>query len=150
MIQDEISSIARFCYDKNPAKLYFDRIPQNMVIPCMYFPAPVVGSSPDTIGAYLNVYQLFIKVFAVKTQDAHRDAHVIAEAIRRARGVIPVINPDGNLSGGFMQINLDIQTKPLDDGVAQLSLKWKSRYKYDRETQPLMESLKIIGDIKKE
>lgn len=148
MIQDEISSITRFCYDRNPVKLYFDRIPQNMVIPCMYFPEPVVVSAPDTIGAYLNVYQLFIKVFATKTQDAHRAAHNIAEAIRQKRGIIPVINPDGSLSGEFMQINLDIETKPLDEGVAQLSLKWKSRYLYDRESQVFMGSLKTIGWLK--
>lgn len=148
MIQDEISSIAKFCYDKNPVKLYFDRISQNMVIPCMYFPEPVIVSSADTIGAYLNIYQLFIKVFDLKTQDAHRIAHTIAEAIRKARGVIPVINPNGTNSGEFMQINMDIETKPLDEGVAQLSLKWKSRYWYERETQTLMGSLKTIGWLK--
>ena len=148
MIQDEISSIARFCYNRNTVKLYFDRIPQNMCIPCMYFPAPFVVSSSDTIGAYCNVYQLFIKVFSIKTQDAHREAHAIAEALRRARGVIPVINLDGTLSGEFMQINMDIETKPLDEGVAQLSLKWKSRYWYERESQTLMGSLKTIGWLK--
>ncbi|MBP2635553.1 MAG: hypothetical protein H6Q72_1460 [Firmicutes bacterium] len=148
MIQDEISSIAKFCYDKNPVKIYFDRIPQNMIVPCMYFPEPVVVSSADTICAYLNVYQLFIKAFALKTQDAHRAAHTIAEAIRKSRGVIPVINQDGTQSGGFMQINMDIETKPLDEGVAQLSLKWKSRYWYERETQTIMGSLKTTGWLK--
>ena len=148
MIQDEISSIARFCYDKNPVKIYFDRIPQNMIISCMYFPEPIVVSSSDTICVYLNVYQLFIKVFTEKTKTSHRIAHNIAEAIRRSRGVIPFINPDGTLSGEFMQINMDIQTKPLDDGAAQLSLKWKSRYWYDREAQTFMGSLKTIGWLK--
>lgn len=148
MIQDEISSIAKFCYDRNTVKLYFERIPQNMIVPCMYFPEPVVVSSGDSLGAYMNVYQLFIKLFANKTQDAHRTAHIIAEAIRKARGVIPKVNSDGTLSGEFMQINMDIETKPLDEGVAQLSLKWKSRYWYDRETQTLMGSLKTIGWLK--
>ena len=148
MIQDEIGSIARFCYDKNPVKIYYDQIPQNMVVPCMYFPEPVVLSSSDTLYAYLNVYQLFIKIFTEKTQTSHRIAHSIAEAIRKARGVIPIINPDGALSGEFMQINLDIQTKPLDEGVAQLSLKWKSRYWYDREQHPYMGTLKLSVGIK--
>lgn len=149
MFQDEISSIARFCYDRNPVKLYFDRIPQNMVIPCMYFPEPVVVSSSDSLYTYLNVYQLFIKIFTVKTQEAHRQAHGIAEAFRVARGIIPIIKPDGSLSGNYMQINLDVETKPLDEGVAQLSLKWKSRYWYDREEYPKMGSLKIVGGIKR-
>lgn len=148
MIQDEISSIARFCYGKNAAKIYFNRIPQHMIVPCMYFPEPVVVSSADTLYAYLNVYQLFIKIFTEKTQTSHLVAHSIAEALRRARGVIPIINPDGTLSGEFMQINLDIGTKPLDEGVAQLSLKWKSRYWYEREAQPLMGSLKQIQYVK--
>lgn len=149
MFQDEISSIARFCYDRYPVKIYFDRIPQSMVIPCMYFPGPIIVSASDSLYAYLNVYQLFIKIFTVKTQDAYRQAHSIAEAFRAARGIIPIINQDGSLSGDFMQINLDVETKPLDEGVAQLSLKWKSRYWYDREEYPLMGSLKIVGGLKR-
>lgn len=148
MIQDEISSIARFCYNQHRVKLYYNRIPQNMVTPCMYFPEPIVTSSPDTLYTYFNAYQLFVKVFSETTQTAQRTAHTIAEAIRKAKGVIPIIDPDGSMSGKFMNVSLDIQTKELDDGVAQLSLKWKTRYCYDRETQALMGSLKIIGHIK--
>lgn len=148
MIQAEIGSIARYCYDKNPVKIYFDRIPQNMSIPCMYFPEPIVVSSADTLYAYLNVYQLFIKIFTEKTHTSHRVAHSIAEALRKARGVIPIISPDGTLSGESMQINMDIETKALDEGVAQLSLKWKSRYWFDREEQPLMGSLKQMQHLK--
>ncbi len=150
MLQDEIGSIMRFCYDRNPVQVYSERIPQEMIIPCMYFPEPIIMSSSDTIYAYVNVYQLFIKIFAEKTQTSIRIAHNIAEEIRKCRGVIPIINLDGSLSGEYMQINIDIQTKPLDEGVSQLSLKWKSRYWYDREKQPIMGALKLSGSVKKE
>lgn len=141
MLRDEIGSIMKFCYDKNPVKVYTDRIPQHMVIPCMYFPAPIVVSSGDTLASYRNSYQLFVKVFAVTSQQAHTAAHAIAESVRRARCIIPVIALNGTYTGEYMRLNTDIQTKELDDGVAQLALKWDSRYQYDHEVVDNMETL---------
>ncbi len=149
MIQDEIGSIMRFCYNKNPVKIYSERIPQDMILPNMYFPSPIILSSADTVSTYRNTYQLFVKVFAAKTQQAHQAAHNIAEELRRIRGIIPLIKLDGELTGEYMQINLNIQTKPLDEGVVQLTLKWDSRYLFIREEYPMMEELFIESFLKK-
>lgn len=141
MLQDEIGSIMKFCYGKNPVKVYADRIPQNMVIPSMYFPAPIVVSSGDTTTTYRNSYQLFVKIFAASSQQAHTTAHYIAEGIRQRRCIIPVIALDGTYTGKYMRLKTDIQTKELDDGVAQLALKWDSRYAYARDVVDYMEKL---------
>jgi hypothetical protein len=82
MLQDEIGSIMKYCHNLNPVKIYPDRIPQHMVIPSMYFPVPIVVSSGDTFSRYRNTYQLFIKVFADTSQQAHEKAHQVAEGIR--------------------------------------------------------------------
>lgn len=140
----------RLCYDINPVKVYTDRIPQDMDIPCMYFPAPIVTSSPDTITGYRNTYQLFIKLFAKKTQQAHSKAHEIAEKLRASRGIIPVVGFDGDQSEEYMQVNLDVQTKAVDDGVAQLAVKWESQYPFIREEFPIMETLFVEALLKRE
>ena len=150
MLQDEIGSILRFCYDINPVKIYTDRIPQDMAIPCMYFPAPMVISAVDTITGYRNTYQLFAKVFDKKTQQAHVKAHEIAEKIRASRGIIPVIGFNGDPSEEYMQVNLGLQTKVIDDGVVQLALKWDSQYPFIREEFPMMEALFIEALLKRE
>jgi hypothetical protein len=150
MLQDEIGSIMKFCYDKNPVKIYPDRIPQHMTIPSMYFPVPIVVSSGDTFSSYRNSYQLFIKVFADTTQLAHGKAHLIAEGIRQNRCIIPTIAPNGETTGKYMRLNSDIQTKALDDGVAQLSIKWDSRYAYDREVYEKIGTVFIELNLKKE
>ena len=149
MFQDEIGSIMRFCYNQNPVKIYSDRIPQDMIIPCMYFPTPIILSSSDTISTYRNVYHIFVKVFAEKTPQAHRQAHSIAEKFRKAKGIIPIIKLDGELTEDYMRINLDIQTKSIDEGVVQLALKWDSRYPYILEEYPTMETLLIEEYLKK-
>ena len=138
MLQDEIGSIMKYCHNLHPVKIYPDRIPQNMAIPSMYFPVPIVVSSGDTFSSYRNSYQLFIKVFADSTQLAHGRAHHIAEGIRQNRCIIPTIAPNGDLTGQYIRLNREIQTKALDEGVAQLSLKWDSRYAYDREVYQKM------------
>lgn len=150
MLQDEIGSIMRCCYDINPVKIYTDRIPQDMTIPCMYFPAPIVISVTDTITGYRNTYQLFVKVFAKKTQQAHFKAHEIAEKMRASRGIIPVIGFNGDPSEEYMQVNLGLQTKVIDDGVVQLALKWDSQYPFIREEFPMMEALFIEALLKRE
>lgn len=132
MLQDEIGSIMKYCHNLNPVKIYPDRIPQHMVIPSMYFPVPIVVGSGDTFSRYRNTYQLFIKVFADTTQIAHGKAYLIGEGICRARFIIPTVCQTGMFTGEYMRLNSDIQTKVLDEGVAQLSLKWDSRYAYDR------------------
>ncbi|HWR07102.1 hypothetical protein [Sporomusa sp.] len=148
MLQDEIGSIMKSCHTLNPVKIYPERIPQNMSIPSMYFPVPLVSSSGDTFSTYRNSYQLFIKVFACTTQEAHNKAHIIAEGIRKARCVIPVISQAGPPTGLYMRLSSDIQTKELDDGVAQITLKWDSRYPYDREVYQKMGALYLELIIK--
>ena len=150
MLQDEIGSIMNFCYNQNPVKVYTNRIPQNMVIPSMYFPVPIVISAGDTITTYRNSYHLFVKVFAVSSQQAHLAAHSIAETLRQRRCVIPVIALDGTYTGKYMKLNPDIQTKELDDGVAQLTLKWHSRYPYERDVVEYMETLNQSRRLKGE
>lgn len=150
MLQDEFGSIMKFCYNHNPVKIYSDRIPQDMIIPCMYFPAPIVLSSSDTITSYKNTYQMFVKVFAEKTQQAHRQVHSIAEELRKARGIIATINLDGTPTNEYMSIDLDIQTKSLDEGIVQLALRWNSRHPYAREEYPMMETLLIEEFLKKD
>lgn len=126
------------CHTLNPVKIYPERIPQNMAIPSMYFPVPIVVSSGDTFSSYRNSYQLFIKVFADTTQIAHGKAYLIGEGICRDRFIIPTVCQTGAPTGEYMRLNSDIQIKALDEGVVQLSLKWDSRYPYDREVYQKM------------
>jgi hypothetical protein len=150
MLQDEIGSIMKYCHNLNPVKIYSERIPQNMAIPSMYFPVPIVVSSGDTFSSYRNSYQLFIKSFADTTPQAHSKAHAVAEGIRRSRFIIPTISQTGMPTGEYMRLNTDIQTKELDDGVAQIALKWDSRYPYDREVYQKMGKLFLNIVLKQE
>lgn len=149
MLQDEIGSIMKYCHNLYPVKIYPDRIPQNMAIPAMYFPTPIVVSSSDTFSSYRNSYQLFIKVFADTTQFAHGKAYLIGEGICRARFIIPTVCQTGAPTGEYMRLNSDIQIKALDEGVAQLSLKWDSRYAYDREVYQKMGKFFIEMGLKR-
>jgi hypothetical protein len=148
MLQNEIGSIMKYCHNLYSVKIYPDRIPQNMAIPSMYFPVPIVVSSGDTFSSYRNSYQLFIKVFADTTQFAHGKAHFIAEGIRSTRFIIPTVCHTGVPTGEYMRLNSDIQTKALDEGVAQLSLKWDSRYAYDREVYQKMSKFFVDTALK--
>lgn len=137
MLQDELGSIMKYFYNINPVTIYTDTMPQGFKLPSMYFPVPIVLSSGDSLSTYKNSYQMFIKFFGKTTREAFQEAQKAAESLKKARMIIPYLNPDGSFSGGYLRLNKG-QVKELEEKVVQLTLDWDSRYPYDREVYEKM------------
>jgi hypothetical protein len=143
-VDQEIGSIIGFCYKQLPIQMYTDRLPQNFTYPCFYFPPPITVDGPDTVSTYLKNYTLPIKLFwgdmksrAMDSRRALTEADRIADIIREGRFLIPLLNQDGTVDQGFIRIKR-CQTRPLDDGVALLTLNWNSRYLFHKDTYEKM------------
>jgi hypothetical protein len=143
-MDQEIGSIIGFCYQQLPIQLYMDRLPQGFIYPCLYFPPPITTDGADSVSTYLKSYTLPIKIFwgdmktkMMDSQKAAAEADRIADTIRERRFLIPLIQQDGTSASGFIRIRR-CQVKPIDDGVAQLTLIWNSRYLFHRDTYEKM------------
>lgn len=146
-MEQELGSIRGYCYSKYPIKIYTKRLKKNFEVPCMYFPPPISSDSSDTVSTYLTTYSLGIRVFHADSSEAYSLAENIAHSIRSERYLVPVLNPDGTLTGKYIRIKR-CDAREIEDGVALLTLTWDSRYKYHRDSYEKMRHLYLNGVVK--
>ncbi|GED14873.1 hypothetical protein [Aneurinibacillus migulanus] len=157
---EEIGSIARFCYDYYPMftdpkdglqQVYFVRIPQNFKVPSLYFPVPQEDDRGDTTKTYRINHRLYIKSFHNNEQKAYDAVKAISSKIQGSKYIVPLVNQSGTLTGDFLRIKR-CNIKPLHEdtlfGVAQLYLEWESRYLYDQPTYEKMGKLFLTQKLK--
>lgn len=147
-MNSDVGSIMSACYKIHPVQVYTDRMPQDFVLPSMYFPQPIMADAPSSISSYRVDYSLAVKVFAKKDEQAADAAEQIAQTIRHSRMVIPVIDEDGHDTGQYMRIR-KMDSRIIDEGVAQLTFTWTSRYQYNRVDYDKMGSLYLNQGIRR-
>ncbi len=143
----EVGSIMAFFYNLFPVKVYTKEVPENFVVPSLYFPTPFSFDGNDTNQTFLKTYSLPVKLFHKDAQQADTEAERIADTVRRKRMLIPLINPDGSATGEYIRITR-IETR-ITDGVASIVVNWDSRYHYDREDNIALENFEFDNGVKK-
>ncbi|MCD8206690.1 MAG: hypothetical protein LUD72_01995 [Bacteroidales bacterium] len=140
----EVASIIRFVLEAtgNPAPYYW-KIPEDFIVPAAYFPTPEIVSYPDTFERYRFEYAWYITLFNISDVKAYNMGLAAVSAARKARNLIPVISPEGEIMDGHYVRTHDPSTKMLDGGACQLVIEWASRRLYDFERGP--EILHIAG-----
>lgn len=141
MLEQEIASIMRFTLDRAGSPTpYYKEVPQDFLVPAVYFPVPEIGSRGDTLSTYALEYSWFIKFFHWDTQTAHDMAFRVFTAMLSARNLVPLIDTDGRPVGKGIRLK-DPSMKKIEgaSGVVQLSLAWDSPRPYDdTEYQKMM------------
>jgi hypothetical protein len=139
MLEHEISSVMKFVLERsdNPHPYYWS-MPQDFIIPSVYFPQPEITSDGATTNHYELSYSWFIKFFAKDVQSAHVMGLAAFTALRSMRNAVPLIDTDGNPAGRVFRLQ-DPKLRTLDDMTAQLTLTWNSYRPYHRdEIQKMM------------
>lgn len=136
----------QYCSQKWQVEIYTPKLPENFIIPSMYFPPPTVVDSPDTVSTFLKTYALPIKIFHQDSSQAQEKCEEFADSIRAGRHLVPLLNSDGSLAGGFIRIK-QAQVQAVDDTSALLTLTWDSRYEYDRGTYDKMGALYLTENL---
>lgn len=133
MMEHELGSIVKYCYEKHPVTVYDERIPQGFEKPSMYFPIPRVFDGLLTSSVFTKSYMLAIKVFDDTSRKAFTKSELIADSIRKSRFVIPMFDEAGLSLQRVLKIDR-INSSELDEGVVQLNFEWESRYNIDLPT----------------
>ncbi|MGF6357093.1 hypothetical protein ABIE27_005032 [Paenibacillus sp. 4624] len=147
-MNSDVGSIMSACYKIHPVQVYTDRMPQDFILPSMYFPQPISADAPSSISSYRVDCSLAIKVFAKSDEQAVDAAEHIAQTIRKSRMVTPVIDEDGHNTGKYMRIR-KMESRIIDEGVAQLTFTWTSRYQYNRVDYDKMGSFYLNQGIRR-
>ena len=119
------SSIARACLEYSGiSALYEDSVPEDFIIPSLYFPPAELSTSSSTLKSYQSKYSIYAKVFALTKREACGLAEKIVRGIIDKGCKLPVYNFDGTDSGAI--IKLDPPTAfGVDEGMAQVTLAYK-------------------------
>ena len=143
MLEQEIASVMSFVIDKadNPAPYYWN-IPQDFVVPAVYFPQTEIVSGADTLSSYTLDYSLFVKFFAKDTQSAHAMGSAVLTAIKSIKNDIPLIDENGESTGRIVRMD-DPVLRPTGDMAAQLTLMWTSHRPYYEKAFTKMETFEI-------
>lgn len=145
MLEQEIASIIKYVLDRagNPAPYYYE-VPQHFLSPAVYFPTPEVTTCGETFSTYGMDYAWYIKIFHKSSHQAYSLGMRVLQAIKGNRNLIPLISENGEETGGGVRLN-DPKLKTLDNGVAQLTLEWRSRRPYEKEEAVKMQTYEIEG-----
>jgi len=133
MLEQEIASAMKFIIDKagNPAP-YYGNVPQDFLVPAVFFPQPEIDSEGYTLDSYALKYSWFVKFFAKDTQSAQHMGRSVLTALKGNRNAVPLIDEDGELTDRRFRMK-DPLLKPIDDMAVQLTLMWVSPRLYDAD-----------------
>lgn len=143
MLEQETASIIRFVLNSagNPFP-YYEKIPESFAVPAAYFPTPEIVTGGETFCTYAMEYAWYILFFHKNENEAYALALQALTAIRRKRNLIPLIDTDGNKTGKGIRLK-DPDIKVIDNGAAQLHLRWTSRRPYACEEATKMQTYQL-------
>jgi len=145
MLEQEIASIMRFAlhYAENPKPYYYD-VQEGFEFPAMYFPQPEINTRGETFRTYASEYVWYINVMCETTEEAHRRAFLVLDALKRGRNLVPLVDEQGEYTGEKLRLN-DPSIKTIDTGVVQITVDWVSRRPYDADTAIKMQYWEVEG-----
>lgn len=136
-MDQEIGSVMAYSYLKiQPLKIYSKSVPEDFVVPSIYFPKPVITESHETLNAFSKTYTVYMKVFYPTKEEAVDKANELMHSILVNRYKIPLINEDGSFANTYLRV-MKIEVKELE-GAAQIAITWESRYEYGIPTYTKM------------
>lgn len=151
MVKDKyLTSIAKFLH-KSGSKVVslnpiFHQMPEQLKLPAIYFPNPLVNSFNDTLSSFLLVYSWYVKIMANSTEEAYEVAAQIQMDLCSNRFYVPVLKEDGTVDGNKRIRIKSPEIKQLDNAVYQIALTWEERNHYaDIGAEPT-----VISDVKVE
>lgn len=108
---------------------YYDRtIPNQMKIPCAYFPIPISSSSGYSKDSFSTSYTLNINIFHTDEYSASQQAEEIKSSIMRGKSILPVFSEDGTEEGSLKIDGIEITE--IGEGVVKLQLTYSDIINY--------------------
>jgi len=148
VLEQELASIMKFILDAtdSPAP-YYHTIPENFLVPSVYFPTPEITSDGETFLTYRLDYVWYISFFHSTTQDAYSMALKALTAIKESRNLIPLISDTGATTGKWLRIR-DPELKKVADGAYRLVIEFASRRPYRKQSAEYAQSFTVNQSIK--
>lgn len=146
-MNSETGSIMAFLYSRWPVPIYERELPDQFQVPSLYVPSPSVFEETDTVSTFKKTYSLNVKLFHHDSVQALDEADRLADAIREARNMVPLLSEPGEKTGDMVRISR-IETRVGDRGEAVMVIRWSSRYYYHKSEQPVLQDIDMNSGVK--
>lgn len=148
MLEYEIAAIYYFIADTISATPYFEEVPEDLLIPCVFYPTPEQTGGTFSLSKYSTDFVMYIKFMAQDTFSAYSMANTVMQKLMKGKRKIPIIDLSGAKTGKSFQVNNPIVRK-VDNGVYQMEVSWKRYTPYDENKAALAKEV-FINFQKKE
>ncbi|MDL9995501.1 phage portal protein [Bacillus stercoris] len=146
-MNSETGSIMAFLYSQWSVPIYERELPDHFQVPSLYVPSPSVFEETDTVSTFKKTYSLNVKLFHHDSVQALDEADRLADAIREARNMVPLLSESGEKTGDMVRITR-IETRVGDRGEAVMVIRWSSRYYYHKTEQPVLQDIDMNSGVK--
>lgn len=148
LIEQETASIIRYILDNADGLTpYYENIPEDFMVPSVYFPAPELITDNETFNTYVIRFTWYIHFFHKTTNEAYQLAFRFVDMLRANKNLIPVVDEKGS----FICENIRLKNPTLtiaDDGAVLVELGWNSIRPYKREEVQKMQKLFLFKYVK--
>ena len=144
MLEFEIAALYYFIAGILNLPAYFDEVPENMEIPCVFYPSPHQKSGDFSTNTYATTFTLYAKVMDIDNVSAGGKCSQIMHAISGNRYKVPLVDEKGKRTGKNFRIE-SMEVTKADEGVWQMELSWKRYSRYDGDAAAMARRFFING-----
>jgi hypothetical protein len=127
---------------------YFDEVPEDYVVPSMYFPVPRTSSKKVTFRTYLTTVYMEVQFLAATDWMAYSYAGNIRDSIMLDDEAMDIMEKDGTLSGKKIRVGNVTVYPPVETGIVKLSFELKNYFSKDSGEAVKANEVVISGLIK--
>ncbi len=144
MLEFEIAALYYFVAGILNLPAYFDEVPEDMEIPCVFYPSPHQKSGDFSTNTYATTFTLYAKVMDIDNVSAGGKCSQIVHAISGSRYKVPLVDEKGKRTGNNFRIDSMEATKA-DEGVWQIEISWKRYTRFDEKAATLAREFYFNG-----
>lgn len=145
MLECEVAAIYYFVDGVLGVKSYFNEVPEDMIIPCVFYPAPAMDPDSFSVSSFATTFTMYAKVMDINNLSAANKASEILQAVCKNRYKIPMVDENGQRTGKNFRIER-LKSEKVDEGVYQLTITWKRYTSYTEKTATLAREFFFNGN----
>ena len=135
-LEQAFASMVRYVQGKagSDDKLYLDELPEDFVVPSIYFPVPITESRQVTFDTWLT--EIYVDIWFMGATDwaANSDAVQVRNALLRDRCVIDIISSSGEPTGRKFRVT-EPRLQKKSENCVSVSLRVRNYVSWVEETQ---------------
>lgn len=144
MLEYEIAAMYGFIDGTINATAYFKEIPENFVVPCVFYPTPEQSGAAFSTSKHATDFTMYVKFMAKDTMEAYSLASAVMKNLVENRLKVLLVDENGKPTGKRFQIKEPVIRK-VDSGVYQMQVSWRRYSLYNKDAVTMAQSFFMNG-----